>query len=508
MLSGIVRAVTVAGMALLPISGSSAAPSGLLDFPSEGVRLKNGWSTFAAKKTSGVCIEADEDSAPGDHTFFTYREISDQDSLSSSLSSSVSAKVQMAVGSGRGSISFSRDQSLSTTGLNIAVQYLILHGPSFIVPKGSALGQMAPQAASDISSFLRAANTEIKLLPNYVRLARDNPLEFRRICGDSFVSGISYSSGIEGVLVASTRTESERASVSGSFNASYFTGSGEGNVTSTTTKLASENRLNLTYHKIGAPGLPGTTSAQEFRELIKAVGNTATRESSTPTHIFLTPYDELSNYPSATESASTLHDIAAQYLRLLTVYRYVSDATTRPDAYIHEGKVTRDSVVKLEGEVLSDIKSLQAALVECGRNPGRGNQVKPVCVFPDVAKTDWAYRSRMPLSKDAAYAYDTVQALTAQIPIWANERGPVQRDRYQCRSFPEKFCYRDNPQWAEAQAKIDAANKFISENPGTVHHEAQRFQVFIANPRQLRCGRLELDVCISAEEAEQIRAQM
>jgi hypothetical protein len=488
-------------------SAAQAAPPGLLDFPAtDPVDLKMGWDTYKARATKNVCVDATTDSAPGDQAFFTYREVNEQASLSSAFNSSVSAKVQMAVGGGGGSVSFSRDYNLSTTGLNIAVQYLVMHGPSFVIPAAAARAQPGRNADASLAAPM-TGGTSVMLFPKYKRLAKNNPLEFRRQCGDSFVSVITYSSGIEGLLVAATRTETEKTSVSGSFNASYLTASANGSVSSTISKMASENRLSLTYRKLGVPGVPAPTSAQGFRDLIQQVGKEAKADTSVPTHMVLTPYDELSNYPRASKPADALNAIADQYLRLLTIYRYVTDATTNPSKYWYEGNVTPNSVVELEGEMLKDLRLLGAALVDCGTIPPKGSRRRPKCEFPNVPRTDWTYRARMPLSKDAAYAYDHREELRAQIPSWAAQRGPVQTDRYRCGRSGINFCYKPNPTWAYFQDKIDEANKFIAENGGALNHKDQRYQVFIADPRKLRCDQLQSD-CISQAEADQIKAGM
>ncbi|MFL6725896.1 MAG: hypothetical protein ACJ8FS_05210 [Sphingomicrobium sp.] len=497
-----------------------AARDELLQYPAQGVRLLTGWNTYSGVKvpSAPVCVDAGESTATGDRRFLTYREVSDRSSLTQTFSASTSAKVQMAVAKGSGSMSFERTTSLATTGLNIAVQFLILHGPTFAVaPQANAPIDVTPgETPRPIHKYLQSAResengTAIQLKDRYATMARKNPVRFRRECGDGFVSMITPATGINGVLTADTRTENERTAVKGSFSASYLTASGTGSVSSDVAKMQSEGRLAIKYYQLGAAGTPGATDIAGFRGLIASVGQAATPTSAPPTLIAVTPYDALPNYPRAKGTATDLDVLASQALRLVTLYDYLLDANTHQSSYLFEGPVTQASVGLLEGRIHADLKSLLAALAAC----------KPAaCRFPDtdaqgqrLPRTDWDYRSDMPLRKADVAAWDALVQAKAALPTIVASRDQFPKTDRKCHHGSLKHgwkCWYDpNPNWEAWDQQRAATEQLIKQNESAVPHGEQRYQVFIKDPRMARCmDDLEDEVCIDPVDILKYKSKM
>src|ERR1044071_6903470 len=112
----------------------------------------------------------------------TINHVTDAFQLSNLSEVGLAFAYKAATGSGNGSLSWLENRSLSTFVETFFVQ----------------------------SSFVRTESAQrFDLLPRFRRLQRTDPLQFRRVCGDSFVASFRTGATIRGTITFSTRSEAE-----------------------------------------------------------------------------------------------------------------------------------------------------------------------------------------------------------------------------------------------------------------------------------------------------------
>ena len=523
------RTMRLAAFGILVASAwasSACAQSEIVaDYPATGVQLGNGWDSFIGSKTTSACIVAASASDSGQRRWVTFSDIVDTSSLVNSLSVSADAKISSIMGgSGSASVSFSRTVSISTSNSNVGVNVWIIEGAQYAIPPSdvSRVNQdLATEAAKAASEGFKSPTSAqltpvllnqgaIQLKASYSKLARMHPLDFRRECGDAFVSMVRNGSGLIGVASASTHTESEhsdfKAAVHGSFGISQVSAS----VQSSMDHMQSEGRVSLDYTQVGGQGLPVATSLNAFKDLVVQIGQQAKPETAAPYQIALTKYSSIRGYPSGTESLDLISKMADQYFGLETIRRDLLDANAHPDLYVLDGSVTAAQVSTLETEVDASMAAVKIAVEKCAKKP-------KTCKYPaKVPVDDYDYRSRMPITKEAAGAW--FQHLAAQKELAdatdTLTRTPTQvQNGDHCVRFSFRVCqerspsFEANPEYARVQGRIAKAQEQVNALSSAPTIDQRRFDILVSEVNLARCQQRDA-TCINAERLDKIKVTM
>ena len=322
---------------------------------------------------------------------------------------------------------------------------------------------------------------------------------------------IRNASGIEGVVSANTRNETEKTSASAAIRGTYGVASGSVTATQTMESMESQGRVSIQYHQIGGVGTVISTTPEAFRKLIVDIGPIANGQTSAPHHVGLMSYKRLANYRSPFATNLDMEVMANQYYRLETIRRQLFEAISHPQNYVFNDKVPQDSMNSLATAVQQDMNKLSTALGKCADQP-------KTCRYPSgVERRDYTYRSKMPLSQVAAADWTELKAAQDGLPaaVAAHAATPaklggvrrcVTRILSACTNFT--YDYPDNPQFAATKATVDQLNATIARLSGAKSIDEQRYRLFILLPAQQRCQSGENDVCINATEMAQFKSIM
>lgn len=460
-----------------------------------GVQLKNGWDTFRGSKTPGICVEADEVSDKGQSRTVRYIEVTDASSFMTALSVSAEAKVSALLGGGgSASASFSKTVTLDTTGLNLVVDLKILQGARYLVPSLRATAQQYGGSTSSAAGPTETSVGSIRLTPQAVALAAQDPVSFREQCGDAFVSTIRMGHGIQGAYVIKTRGESERVEFSGKVSGSYGPFSGSVEAQRRIQALESESRVAIYYFQLGAPGLPIATNDKEFQALVQSIGATATQENATAFEIGLIRYGVLINHPKYQEfDRADLEAMADQYYRLYSLDAQINEMLTK-DEYFFDRKVSLESLRAAQNAVKHDIRTLYTALKSCASSPA-------TCKYPnDISRNDYSHRAKLPVRKDQVNDWNRVQQAKADLLV--AERNLI---------------------WARLTSLISMVNRALAssleqrvaglkEKIATIEASAdstqERFKVWIEFPSRARCKAEEHNLCLDNDQLNAMSRKM
>ncbi|MGI8545277.1 MAG: hypothetical protein ACR2MD_17595 [Aridibacter sp.] len=354
-------------------------------YPSDGVLLGTGWNSFKQEKTLSNCVRVGTKQDTSEvRPAVQFKEVRDSNALMNFFSISVKAKAKSILGgSASARASFAKTVTIKKESLNYAVDASIDHGVEYVIPLNS---------------------NQIVLYPEFVRLARTNPIKFRKQCGDGFVSAIYRNTGILGVYSFTTGSLEEKERIK-----AQISGSGGGFSVSVaaenvTEQSNSQTKLAISYSQLGGAGTPFAIDNKGFRALIAQLGTSA--QGAAATEIGIRSYRDLPNFPTAVSPASLAVDkMANQYFRLLDLYRSLRDEDANrlprewwqmpsPNTPGWELAFALIHPNKLEDKLLIDMQAIRAALQHCAQDMNG-------CRAPASMKSDdYHYIAQMPTLED------------------------------------------------------------------------------------------------------------
>lgn len=507
-------------LTIVTLSGAANAQS-QIPFQ-DGVVTGVGWDSYRGQHTARSCVVFELYKETGIVTDVDYQQVDDTTSLLNTFKMSASAKVGFAMGGGGASASFARSTRITTTGTNIAVHVLTLYGSEYVVPRGTARNLKSSSSSSirdapkrPTSEFLRTGS--IHLTPQARVWARKDLRRFRQECGDSYISGTSRGSGINGVAVADTRSEEERQSFSAAVQGNYGPVGAKAEVEKAVESMATQNRVHITYVQLGGSGMPTSTDIKSFRALVEKIGSAAApSDTNAPKTVMeYRPYTELGDYKSAAGASGDAEAIVDQYLRLLTLTRWASvDIITEPNKYDLSQDTKITAVADMATKANSDMVTLRTTLAAC--NP-RG------CSFPaGLPRDDYLYRTKLPLTLELARPWAESQSIRAQladvnasiattsatVSRWVCDVPPVPL-LDNCPANIGHYENDPNPTYQALTASLGSLQKRLNDLGLVLDDAETRFRVYIAEPNRRRCqDLLQQTGCITGAELNGYRAQM
>lgn len=313
-------------------------------YPVDGVVIGQGWYRGLGKKSMNRCVTGVSVPIEGSSATSSFKEIYDREELATSLKISASGSYGSAFSA---SSSYSKDTSLIKTKRNILSQIDVDKG-------GVQLAPDAPLDRDDPQGRL-FPKYQIKFTPEALVILtspKDNAVEklkkFRALCGDSFVATIrnggKYVVKFQFDRTESSMKESFEASASGGYGG--FGGSGSISRSVNTAKDSSDTSVD-SYQLGGELTIP--INAAEAYAKISNFANFPS-DKSAPYSITVMPYQAISQWPQALNSASVsdryLKHLVGHMWRLDELSRVYDDAVLNSNKYYFPFQVTKEETVE------------------------------------------------------------------------------------------------------------------------------------------------------------------
>jgi hypothetical protein len=283
----------------------------------------------------------------------------DYESLARGLEVSVSAQFNGVLSNFSANASFVNNSKFSATSLNVAVFAEVTQGPQYAAPL-----QQAPGGEKELADLSTVAK-KIALLPEFRELAAKDISEFRRQCGDGFVSVILSGARINGILTFRNVSREESQTIIVAAGGGGASSSFSSSLKSLMEKYEQEKRFDVVYLGLGGAddSIPLTKEA-----LIAAVEHLPekTKAGPRPFEMQVTRYEELPNWPPIIlpRTLSDLEVLATSYWRMRTLYLYVEEALTQaPWILVLDTK--RSTLLDLQVEILSSQEQIRKAIENC-----------------------------------------------------------------------------------------------------------------------------------------------
>jgi hypothetical protein len=409
-------------------SPAKADDSTVIDYPDGGVALGQGWSSFAVAKTTATCIIFQKaESQTAQKKNMTMRAVSSRYQLDRELGISASASYKGVTGSISGKASYSRNTSIETNGTSVAALARVDNGNISVGPPqagaveniarmiadgktpdqvNAALGESALDVAKrsgnalpgltsdDIETRHRAFDIEkinaaaksnaaqsgpIQLAPEFAQLAKDDPVKFRKVCGDSYVATISQGGDLAMLFSFQTRDVKKQQDIAASLKGSGWGVTAEGSMKSKIAEASKNTATTLSYNQTGGSGDPIPTNLDELYDKIKAFPG-AVAKAPYNYQLQLAPYKGLINWPDDIDNEHASYQAidaliyrASVWERLDTIVTEILNDTSDPlgiHGYLLGRGTSRQALLDVQGKVRANHDEAMAIIKGCLEKAG------------------------------------------------------------------------------------------------------------------------------------------
>jgi len=131
-------ALRAALLCLVPPFASAASGTDVIDYPTTGVELGQGWNSYAVEKTNATCIVFQKGRTAAQTKNMTMRAVTSKYQLDRELGLSASASYKNAVASVSGKATFAGSSKVETSGTTVAALARVDNGNIFVSPPDDA----------------------------------------------------------------------------------------------------------------------------------------------------------------------------------------------------------------------------------------------------------------------------------------------------------------------------------------------------------------------------------
>jgi hypothetical protein len=417
------------------VAPAEADESTVIDYPKGGVALGQGWNSFAVAETTATCIvfqKAESQTAQEKH--MTMRAVTSRYQLDRELGISASASYKGVVGSVSGKASYASKVNIETNGTSVAALARVDNGNIYVGPPragaveniarmiadgktpdevNAALretaadvakrsGNALPNLTSDdietrhrafdiekINAAVRvnaAQSTAIQLSPEFASLAKEDPVKFRKVCGDSYVATISQGGDLAMLFSFETRDIKKQQDIAASLKGSGWGVTAEGSMKAKIAEAANNTTTTLTYDEKGGSGDPIPTNLDELYDKIKSFPD-AVKKAPYNYQLQLARYEKLINWPDDVDNEHASYQAidvliyrASIWERLDTILTNILNDTSDPfgvDGYLLGRGVARQSLLDLQGQVRGNHEEVMKIIKGCLQKAGSAPPCDP-----------------------------------------------------------------------------------------------------------------------------------
>lgn len=340
--------------------------------PESGVELGLGWSTRQGRLVYNRCIEFAPVQETGQSIALGLHEVSDTSDVMNSLDVSTSVSVKGMFGaSGSAKASFSKQSKVSSTSTSLLLRATVTNGVLFVGPRRGpdAARRSYPAFGSDGVEPAPARgwrdwekHWKSQGVSEHIRLtsfAKELTLsEFKRHCGDSFVSAIHSGAEILSIISFSASSQQTKQRVAASVKASYGMVSGSASANKANEAARASTNLDVTYMQIGGGGESSTIPIDRAGLETKLKGLPKEAEFNPKFHsMIVTPYTQLADWNKGAIPADGQADdetLSELYWFLSSLYEDIEDIQSNPG----------DFVIRKDAPSLSDFQDQVLTLRE------------------------------------------------------------------------------------------------------------------------------------------------
>ena len=307
-----------------------------VEAPETGVSLGWGWDKANHEPIPTICVEFVEAEEPAQTRYMNMKEVSDSYEMMQSMGMSASASVKTIGIKAEGKASFAKSVEMSSSSSTFVLTAEVQNGVRYAAP-------MPRDGAGGIDESRLTQRGglggEIRLTRAALALADDkDKTEFKRMCGTSFVSAIYGGARLTAVLTREASNMTEKESMSASMSASGWGAEVKGEVTQAGRRTSSTEGYDLTIFQTGGSGDSIPANQDDLLDKLDTISLQA-YTSPKDFSIAITPYELLSNWPSAGlhDPESEFDELASYWGAYNTLYDEIQNILDEPERFAPVG---------------------------------------------------------------------------------------------------------------------------------------------------------------------------
>ncbi len=410
------------------------APPETADYPQDGVLLGTGWDSISGRPTKSICIAFAEASPKGQDVTLKLEDVVDNSTIMEQLNISASLQVKAIAGSGSAKTEFARTTSVRDDSAYFTAHALVLNGVRFVSPVNqrvrfdkdqqlSLVKLLKPGSAATMVVDPQSG-ARVDLTSDYQKLAKRNPAEFRKECGDLFVSAIHEGAELDAVLKFNEHESKKRQTLTSSIEGSYQSVSLNATVSTVLDEYQKNHKLGINYHLVGGVGTSVPTDKQGLVDAIANVAKAA-EHAPYPFTVTLEHYETLPalSREGVTTAARYYQGIAGQYARYKTLYDQIEYIKQNSTEYVFDRGVSLNGVRAVQDQVKTHLDSIANTAGTCIKNSANEH-----CqLLAEDSVDDYEFRVKMPArkgfpeDKDRDDAISNVERIKADIVRYDNQ---------------------------------------------------------------------------------------
>jgi len=470
--------ILMVGLLLLAWTGAEAqVKSHTLRFgypEGQVVVVGQGWNTQTGQPTPSRCVDGSVYAVPGSATSIELKSVQTGFGLAQSLDIGSTTKLDGIVGKGSATNLFKQELTVNGAFANVAGivkidtkmgiapkkigpdnadTALLDSNPGSVLVGSASWTRMTANGEAANAVLEEGASPDIGLLPDKHALAKSNPTEFRRQCGDTYVSLVYLGGRLSALITFMSTDLSLQLDINNKLSGSMPVGGSIDEHMDVHVKATFKNkqvtyRLNALGPAPSGEGCDLSDSAKfskclmtTMQNFVKAAQPTEGKTLS-PLGVTVSRYDDLANWPGAgldVRAAGPMDRIASLYSDFQQIYQtlgWLNDPSFRwnqsarqceqnagsignaNSCFLWQRGATPEQMASLQDEVLGVVRRLRQVAAECLAESEK-------CTVPDdigIGKQydPYAIRARLPMPYSA-------QTQPFQTPTEAAIEGSVRK---------------------------------------------------------------------------------
>ncbi len=324
-----------------PASADGATPTLLTHeegVPPGGVELGWGWDSRRGEVVPGRCVEFAPIRSTGQVATLNLKEVSDQSEVMDSLGVSASVSVRTMFASGSAQASFARDSKVSSTSTNLVLRATVDNGVFFAGPRAApALHRPAfgePPTREEVGGGGSSLGDHALSLKPWAERLLDNPNEFRKSCGDSYVSSISSGAQLIALIQFSSNSSEDKRQIKAAVSAEFGPVALSSSLEQSSSQKLSSTNLEMSFLQVGGGAGILPTDRETLLQKVRELAIEAARDPKFHS-MWVTPYESLPGWRGGLLKRDRDEDeiIADYYWFLTSLYRDVEEILSAPRLY-------------------------------------------------------------------------------------------------------------------------------------------------------------------------------
>jgi hypothetical protein len=268
----------------------------VVEVPDTGIHLGWGWNTFDNESVPTICVDFVEGREEAQTQYMTMHEVSDSYELMRHLGVSAEASVKSIGFEASGKASFAKDLNVTGFSSSFVLQATVDNGVRFAAPL--PLPETRAQEGVPLLGPRGGNRGSIRLTKEALAVARRGDMgEFKRQCGNAFVSAIFSGAKLTGLLTIQARSQTEQEEVAAELSGSGWGARLQASLKSGSTTTAGTKRMDMSAFLTGGKDEKIPASKEELLATLENLSRIATHAAK-DFHMAVTPYEALSNWPA------------------------------------------------------------------------------------------------------------------------------------------------------------------------------------------------------------------